>query len=331
MDSSITRNYGGTGLGLVISQRLTEMMGGEIWVESTVGKGSTFYFSIVVPAIACLETHDAHHFKARSSTRFSEYFPLRILVAEDHAVNQKMIRLLLQHLGYHPDIVSNGNEVLEILQRQSYDVVLMDIQMPEMDGLSTTRCITRLYASHRPSIIAMTANAMQGDQEECLSAGMDDYISKPVRLENLIRVLSRLQKRVEVFGKHETHTAPSQVAPQTAKVSPLSLQTLGSLRDLFGEQDRAMLTEIFECYLSEAPQLLQAIDQAMLTGNALALAQSAHSLKSSSAYVGAIEVSRLCSELENIGRRGSLAAIAHKVHQLQVEYDRVKAALQQEL
>ncbi|NJK53101.1 MAG: response regulator, partial [Leptolyngbyaceae cyanobacterium SU_3_3] len=188
VDSSITRNYGGTGLGLVISQRLTEMMGGEIWVESTVGKGSTFYFSIVVPAIACLETHDAHHFKARSSTRFSEYFPLRILVAEDHAVNQKMIRLLLQHLGYHPDIVSNGNEVLEILQRQSYDVVLMDIQMPEMDGLSTTRCITRLYASHRPSIIAMTANAMQGDQEECLSAGMDDYISKPVRLENLIRV-----------------------------------------------------------------------------------------------------------------------------------------------
>ncbi|NJK53100.1 MAG: Hpt domain-containing protein [Leptolyngbyaceae cyanobacterium SU_3_3] len=89
-----------------------------------------------------------------------------------------------------------------------------------------------------------------------------------------------------------------RLAPQTAKVSPLSLQTLGSLRDLFGEQDRAMLTEIFECYLSEAPQLLQAIDQAMLTGNALALAQSAHSLKSSSAYVGAIEVSRLCSELE---------------------------------
>ena len=111
---------------------------------------------------------------------------LRILLAEDHLVNQKIALLMLQRLGYRADIAGNGLEVLEALQRQPYDVVLLDVQMPEMDGLEAARCICQQWQPlERPRLIAMTANAMQGDREICLAAGMDDYISKPVRMEEL--------------------------------------------------------------------------------------------------------------------------------------------------
>ncbi|MCZ0904312.1 response regulator, partial [Microcoleus sp. HI-ES] len=124
--------------------------------------------------------------------KLAQRLPLRILLAEDHLVNQKVALLLLERLGYRADVAANGLEVLEALNRQPYDLVLMDVQMPEMDGLEASRRICQEWPAHaRPRIIAMTANAMQGDRELCLDAGMNDYISKPIRVDTLIQALSQ--------------------------------------------------------------------------------------------------------------------------------------------
>ena len=189
-DASITRRYGGTGLGLVISKRLAEAMGGTMWSESTgvPGEGSTFHAAIV-SRVATPEPA-----KAPSSARphdldpaHAARHPLEILVVEDNAVNQKLALRLLAGMGYEADLAANGREAVEAVDRRRYDLVLMDVQMPEMDGLEATRRIAeRVSPAERPRIVAMTANAMDGDRERCLEAGMDGYIAKPIRSEELV-------------------------------------------------------------------------------------------------------------------------------------------------
>jgi CheY-like chemotaxis protein len=132
----------------------------------------------------------------KPDAELAQRHPLRILLAEDNAVNQKLALRLLQQMGYRADVAANGIEVIEALQRQPYDVVLMDVQMPDMDGLEATRrIVSRWSADQRPRIVAMTANAMQGDREECLAAGMDDYITKPIRVEALQQALRACSPR----------------------------------------------------------------------------------------------------------------------------------------
>jgi CheY-like chemotaxis protein len=136
--------------------------------------------------------------KSKIDPQMAARHPLRILLAEDNVVNQKLAMRLLQQMGYRADLASNGIEAVESVQRQTYDVVLMDVQMPEMDGLEASRRITAtLSAGERPRIVAMTANAMQGDREMCLEAGMDDYITKPIRVDQLIESLNRVIQRAE--------------------------------------------------------------------------------------------------------------------------------------
>jgi CheY-like chemotaxis protein len=135
--------------------------------------------------------------KPKLTTDFSKKYPLRILIAEDNRMNQKLAMRILGKLGYDPDIAENGKEVLEEVSKRNYDLILMDVQMPEMDGLEATRMI-RVCLENQPVIIAMTANAMQGDREECLKNGMDDYISKPVNLEELVIMLEKWAVQVKV-------------------------------------------------------------------------------------------------------------------------------------
>ena len=200
-EASITRQYGGTGLGLVISKTLAELMGGSMTVESDgVGQGSTFRFSIVAPETSLPQVVTAA--KIAIDRGMAERHPLRILLAEDNLVNQKLALRLLETMGYEADLASNGVEAIEHIERQRYDVVLMDVQMPELDGLEASRRIlARWPCGQRPRIVAMTANAMQGDREACLAAGMDDYITKPIRVDQLVDALARSRARTSAINE----------------------------------------------------------------------------------------------------------------------------------
>ena len=193
VDASVTRQYGGTGLGLTISQRLAEMMGGRMWVESELGAGSTFHFTIQAegqPAETLAPPGEAAP-EAQFDAQMAARLPLRILLVEDNPVNQKLAFHMLERLGYQADLAAHGLEALDVLQRRAYDVGLMDVQMPEMDGLEATRRIRQTVAPEaQPRIIAMTANAMKEDREACLEAGMDDYLSKPIRVAELVTALT---------------------------------------------------------------------------------------------------------------------------------------------
>lgn len=197
VDSSIRRRHGGSGLGLAISKQLCELMQGRIWVDSQEGEGSTFLFTILCnpadPENEMLGNLTTDDFPSLGDKR-----PLEILLAEDSIVNQKVAMYSLQRLGYQVDVVDNGHQVLEALKKKAYDVIMMDIQMPGMDGIEATRHIRKnLPPNQQPRIIALTAHAMSEDRERCLEAGMDDYVEKPFKIERLVQALGA-SKIVEV-------------------------------------------------------------------------------------------------------------------------------------
>ncbi len=188
-DRSTARRYGGTGLGLAISKRLCELMGGSISAETVHGRGTTFTFTVRVRRS---DSGEAPPAQRDSLIPAPERSGLRVLVAEDNPVNQRVAEMMLRKNGFSVDVVSNGLEALEALERQRYAVVLMDVQMPELDGLEATRRIVERWGVTRPKIIAMTANALRGDRELCLEAGMDDYVDKPARAHDLVAAIGRV-------------------------------------------------------------------------------------------------------------------------------------------
>jgi CheY-like chemotaxis protein len=195
-DKSITRQYGGTGLGLVICKQLCELMGGNISVTSTVGVGSTFSFSIVGQAIvnnpeAIAPNLNDKKILSRLDQSFANQYPFRILVVEDNPVNQEILLLMLGKLGYTPQASSNGIEALTNLVEQSYDVIIIDIEMPIMDGLTASRKIRQL-PNRTPWIVGLSANAFTESREIALAAGMNDYLTKPLQVEGLIAALERV-------------------------------------------------------------------------------------------------------------------------------------------
>ncbi|MEM7130093.1 MAG: GAF domain-containing protein [Chloroflexota bacterium] len=224
-DVSMSRRHGGTGLGLAICKRLCHLMGGDIWVESSgiAGQGSTFTFTIETVDVSQAQKqseqaeppHPSYGQQTQGdgleSVSLNENTPVSILLAEDNRVNQKLALRMLEKVGLRADAVSNGLEVLESLQRQRYDIILMDVQMPEMDGVEATKRI-RLQVGdlESPYIIALTANAMTGDRERCLEAGMNAYLSKPVQMHELINILQIACEHQLKRNELDRHKKPSE-------------------------------------------------------------------------------------------------------------------------
>ena len=256
--------------------------------------------------------------------------PLRILVAEDNVVNQKLALRLLEQMGYRADVAANGLEAVEAIERQPYDLVLMDVQMPEMDGFEASREIARRWpADRRPRIVAMTANAMQGDRELCLAAGMDDYMSKPIHVEELVAALERSMGRESdpirtegsAVSANQTRFAADRPSTQV-----LDQAAIDRLRTTMGT---VFLDELLSTFVEDSQDLVSTMRRALGQKDADSFRRAAHSLKSNAASFGAMTLSTLAKDLEDLARSGSLDGAALRVERLAGEYERVTRALRE--
>ena len=307
-DASTTRRYGGTGLGLAICKQLVANMGGQIGVESASGAGSTFWFTVTLAKQAESQGTSAEGSATiddEPTLAFHGAGRVRILIAEDNVVNQRILAHQLRRMGHVADTVADGLEVLEALSRIPYDIILMDCHMPELDGYAATQHI-RAAGGHQPYIIAITANAMEGDKEVCLAAGMDSYVTKPVRTAHLQAALS---KAPALFG------------------ACVSASALASLRELEEEGAPDIVTELIRLFAESTPPLLSDAKNGLDDPSRLMMI--GHTLKGSCSHFGASRMQALCGKLEDAGRSRQLSDTANIVAAIDAEFLNVMAALEE--
>ena len=303
-DGSITRRFGGTGLGLAICHKLVAMMHGRIWVVSSAGQGSTFHFTLRmgvgdVAAVTAVAT-------AAPGLR-----PLQILLAEDNLINQRLAVAILERRGHRVSVSNNGEEALQALAESAFDVVLMDIQMPIMGGFEATRRIReaeRANGGHQ-IIVAMTANAMQGDRERCLAGGMDGYVSKPVRAEDLFATLASC--------------LPDAVSSETTM--PIGETTLveataagfdrAAVIECFGG-DEELYRTIAAMFVNDSPGYCDALRAAVAARDLSTLQREAHTVKGLMSTFFCDAQAAVARDIEHLAKDGDFDAAAAIVPQL---------------
>jgi CheY-like chemotaxis protein/HPt (histidine-containing phosphotransfer) domain-containing protein len=253
----------------------------------------------------------------------AERHPLRILLAEDNVVNQKVALRLLAQMGYRADVAANGLEAIEAVARQTYDVVLMDVQMPELDGFEASREINRRWPGTRPRIVAMTANAMQGDRDLCVAAGMDDYVAKPIHVEELVAALERSAPRM-ASAADGPPGADGRDATDPVGREPVDRNVFEALAATMGTDFAA---ELVDTFLDDGCELVDTLRRALAQEEVETFRRAAHSLKSSSETLGAMEVGALARELEGIARSGRLDGAEARMESLARCYDVLVQAL----
>jgi PAS domain S-box-containing protein len=345
-DDSSTRNYGGAGLGLTIANHLIQMMNGSLYVKSDPGKGSKVWFTLQLEQARVGQAEPEPAAPLLKEPRFSG----KILLVEDNPVNQEVARGMLEHYGCGVETASDGKQAVETFSSASFDLVFMDCQMPKMDGYAASREMRKLEASRkgtfRTPIIALTAQAMEGDEEKCLAAGMDAYMSKPFKPETLQDILSRwlvtgsrpeaegsIPHRQPEGGKKPAVTMPASAGPVDAgdENPPVDIHVLNSIRALQRKGKPNLVEKVITHYLHHAPELMASLRLAESQNNPHQIEDAAHSLKSSSGNVGALSLADLCRELEALGRSHDLSRAPEILAQMEKEFKRVTAALEAEL
>lgn len=319
-DATISRRFGGSGLGLAIARKLVTRMGGRIGAESTLGGGSIFWFEL--PLFAATEDEVEAMSVGIANDAFLEsqrYLqnlgrPIRVLVAEDNATNQVVVKSVLSKFGITPDVVGDGSEAVDAVRRAPYDVILMDVHMPEMDGLEASRAIRLLKgdAAHTP-IVALTANALSGDFNECRAAGMNAFVSKPFKTEDLLIAIANAVRGVETVRR------PSVVPEGDA--TAVNWTTLENFRKQTSDD---VFRELMDTYLNDTAAKLKQLHQLAATAPASKDAvRIVHAFKSSSAMTGADALSKMAAALEydlHLGKAELKSADADKMSELFQRY-----------
>jgi PAS domain S-box-containing protein len=324
-DGSTTRKYGGTGLGLTISKKIIELMGGNIWAESKPDEGSAFYFNVAFkPSSKIQDAFPAYQFNESATdlsvtdlpslacnretkgesgrTNIDNREGLQILLAEDDVVNRRLAENILKKRGHVVVCAKNGREVLDVLHNRQFDVILMDIQMPEMDGLEAVYIIKHsdsLYASAKTPVIALTAHAMKGDRERFIEAGMDDFVSKPFKMQELVEVVEKYGRKTPVSGIDIDAALPRF------------------------DGDKELFQEVRKAYCEDAPRQIEKLNDAIKNNDFCLIERIAHSLKSASAIVGAGLVQSMAERIEQRARDKKIDEICMYYEELKKEMDKI--------
>ena len=361
VDSSSARRFGGTGLGLAISKNIVELMSGQIGLRSKLGEGSVFYFTIPL-APPRQSTTEAMKAELGDDPDLRQRSKFRILVAEDNPINQMVTLRQLRALGFRAEAVANGIDVLDALGRKRFDLILMDCQMPNLDGYETTRRIRRGQgSSQRIPIVAVTAHAMKGDRERCLASGMDDYLAKPFREQDLSSLLDRwlLSPPGEAAAERPEDPRQSPASPETpvpltplpdsplprtpvagtpapeppdrraAEAVPAALdsKSIEGLRKLGASSGEDVLEKVSNLFLNEVPERLRRIRRAAGEGDRETLEHTAHSLKGSAGILGAQAFLKRSQALELAARSNKLEDQDVLIERLEEEYAKVAREL----
>ncbi len=350
VDESTTRNYGGTGLGLAISKQLIEIMGGTINCSSQPGIGSEFRFDLTLkknPGTRIDAKDPVNRLKGLYDDLVTAYNPekeiitfnAKALLAEDNFINQQVTEAVLRKLGCQVDLAGNGVEAVSSTKNNSYDIIFMDCQMPRMDGYEATGEIRHMEIKTRDNkhipIIALTANALIGDREKCLAAGMDDYISKPFRQNQLEEMLKRwlpdnLQSIAQQAPKQNESLAETTDS-KPAKSEVIERKSLKNIRALQTEGAEDILTRIIKLFLDDTPDQLAKLEQAIRDNDAATVCLITHSLKSSSATLGALNLSSLLKKLEEKGHGNSLLGASEMLVRVKSEFRKTIEPLRAEM
>lgn len=320
LEAADVRRHGGTGLGLAISKRLAELMGGEVGVRSCPGQGSTFWVRLAFePVEEDAVTPEARHGDAGEpvDSDFARRHPLRILIVEDNSLTAEVACSYLGWLGYRPDHADNASAAIALARRSDYDVILMDLQMPDIDGIEAGRVIRAAYGDrHHPQVLALTANAMAGARERCLLAGLDDYLTKPVNVRTLRSALLAAEARLHGHIVQRWRTKPT-VRPDTGDRAPvIDVSSLTEMEQL----SAGSAAKIIDLMCQEAPEHIIEIKATANASELDALRRAAHKFKGGCAVIGAKRLERGCDAIIAASKQGDMAAAVKAASGLEDEW-----------